>query len=207
MYYDLATWLHLPLLALAALVGYRAVHLEMPDTSPRGESLSSELLSFLALGTGAAALSFVYGLKMNTFSLASMICFTPVVCFLGYSMYSGSGFAGLRLFSGVKACLTGLYLSLFALMLYLFLETPVYSFFMELVTSNTRVTTDAFSTRIYVLSTSFFVIWIFYLFMSASAIGAALLFYSGLEEKDAFSLYEEIPNIGSQARIRGLMKE
>ncbi len=206
--YGIVTWLHVIFLTVAVLWGYRAVHREITEQLPQNMRFNNKIIAAIVLAACLAGWTFLIKVEWALLQVLLVIYLTPVLLIYGYSIYAGFGFtAGIRLISGLRTFIVGFYISLFACLLFLFLETPVYSFLVDLVSSNTELTSDVMTTKIYTLMTVFFVVWFSYLFFSVTAISALLNFYTTVEEKDANSLFESIPNVGSQKRIRGLMKE
>jgi uncharacterized membrane protein SpoIIM required for sporulation len=204
---DPNTYLRVAGMAFTAILSYRVV-----QPNDKDQKITSTLVGAMSLFLGFWL--FAYTLKIEELSLLAFVSVTilPVTAFLGYDAYRGKKnvFASIenifRLYPWGVLVLHSGFVLLFAFMFYVFLETPVYAFFTQLLVSNTSEEGQA-GTMIYTLVTGFICIWLALLTISLITIGSALGFHSSHEKYYALSIHDEFKQIGTQKQIRGLAKE
>jgi uncharacterized membrane protein SpoIIM required for sporulation len=202
-------WLHILSFPTVCILAYRATRSEMPDQADRPHQRSNQIAGFglLVAGFWIVCSSMQYENYMVTLFMLTVV--TPFICLWGYQLYTKNDESrGLfQLFPFLNLYVSGTYITLFGLLFYLFFETEVYEFLTEIMASNTLQGNTKSGTVLYTVLTTFLCVWIAYMMVALMAISAALTQHSAVEKEYALSLFEGIDEIGTQKKIRGLMKE
>jgi uncharacterized membrane protein SpoIIM required for sporulation len=202
-------WLHLLFFPFVSLLAFQSTRKEMPDIHGNGKNQTNRLFAF---GLLVASFWFICGGMQYENYLVTLFMLTlvvPFICFWSYQLYAkDTNSPGLfQLYPTAHLFINGTYVTLFAAMFYLFLETPVYGFLTEMLASNTLQGTETVGTEIYTVVTTFLCVWFAYLAVALISIAAALTHHSAVEKEYALSLFANIAQVGTQKKIRGLMKE
>lgn len=197
------------LLGGLAVASFRALELEM-DTEER-QPFSMRRVFAAVLPLLLPMPCFIGLLKMNSGGIIGMIAY-PFLALWSAVIYfeTLNPFAALvrafRLMRWGQGMLTGFLLVVLNMLLFVFIEFPVWDRTLELfswLVPRTEGAMDAFM----MVATSCAAVLILYFVFMLMMFGGALQYFSGREIADATNLFAEIDKIGSARRIRGLARE
>lgn len=197
------------LLSGLAVATFRALELEMDTGERRLFPIRRVLATVLPLLLPMPC--FIGLLKMSSGGIIGMIAY-PFLALWSAVIYfeTLNPFAALarafRLMRWGQGILTGFLLVVLNMLLFVFIEFPVWDRTLELfswLVPRREGAMDAFM----MIATSCAAVLILYFVFMLMIFGGALQYFSGREIADATKLFAEIDKIGSVRRIRGLARE
>lgn len=154
---------------------------------------------------------FIGLLKMSTGGIISMIAY-PFLALWSAVIYfeTRNPFTALsrafRLMRWGQGILIGFLLVILSMLLFVFIEFPVWDRTLGLFSWLIPGTEGAMDTFIMIATACAAVMILYFIFM-LMMIGGALQYFSGREVADATKLFEEIETIGTARQIRGIARE
>lgn len=197
------------LLCGLAVAAFRALELEM-DTEER-PLFSRQSMLLAALPLLLPMPCFIGLLKMSTGGIISMIAY-PFLALWSAVIYfeTRNPFTALsrafRLMRWGQGILIGFLLVILSMLLFVFIEFPVWDRTLGLFSWLIPGTEGAMDTFIMIATACAAVMILYFIFM-LMMIGGALQYFSGREVADATKLFEEIETIGTARQIRGIARE
>ncbi len=197
------------LLCCLTVVAFRALELEMDTEARQIFSIQRVLITVLPLLLPMPC--FIGLLKMSSGGIISMVAYpflalwSAVIYFETFNPFTAL-MRAFRLMRWGQGILTGFLLVVLNMLLFVFIEFPVWDRTLELFSWLVPRTEGAMDAFIMIATSSAAVLILYFVFM-LMMLGGALQYFSGREVVDAANLYEEIDKIGSTRQIRGLARE
>lgn len=197
------------ILCFLTLSAFRALELEMDTEQRPPYNLPRMLLALLPLLLPIPG--FIALLKMNSGSVISMVVYpflalwSAVIYFETLNPFTALTRA-FRLMRWGQGLLIGFLMIVFNMLLFVFIEFPVWDRTLEFFSWLVPRTEGAMESYRMIATTCAAVFILYFVFILIVLCGA-LQYFSGREVADADSLREEIEKVGASRQIRGLARE